>query len=109
MHEYLARIRQLRWQAMSVRGLDQEAPPVPSSHAGSSNAPGPAEQQAASAKHAMCSPEAALPGSWHGCSSLRKLATTFSELPERGMDQLAVICKDSGLEELFLTALKITK
>ncbi len=39
----------------------------------------------------------------------RKLPNTFRELAENQMSDLATICKDSGLEDLFLTSMKIYK
>ncbi|ETL78162.1 hypothetical protein L917_20964 [Phytophthora nicotianae] len=46
-----------------------------------------------------------------GCSgdidSLRRLSRSFHEFPENGMSDLATACRDAGLEELFLTTMKI--
>lgn len=38
---------------------------------------------------------------------LRRLPIPFVELPETGLSELGAMCKDGGLESLFLTALKI--
>ena len=39
----------------------------------------------------------------------RKLPNVFRELAENQMSDLATLCKDSGLEDLFLTSMKIYK
>lgn len=39
----------------------------------------------------------------------RCLGTTFRELPENGMSELAAICRASGRDDLFLSALKIVR
>ncbi|KAG1700345.1 hypothetical protein DVH05_012146 [Phytophthora capsici] len=39
--------------------------------------------------------------------SLRRLPCTFHEFPENGMSDLAAACQVAGLEELFLTTMKI--
>jgi len=41
--------------------------------------------------------------------SRRRLPLPFRELPESGMTELAEHCRDSGMEQMFLTALKISR
>ncbi|KAL3680183.1 hypothetical protein R1sor_023139 [Riccia sorocarpa] len=41
--------------------------------------------------------------------SLRRFPVGIKELPESGMSELAASCRHVNLEQLFLTALKITK
>ncbi|KAG7382320.1 RWD domain-containing protein 2B [Phytophthora pseudosyringae] len=42
-----------------------------------------------------------------GIDSLRRLPRSFHEFPENGMSDLAAACRDVGLEDLFLTTMKI--
>jgi hypothetical protein len=42
-----------------------------------------------------------------GLDSLRRLPRGFHEFPESGMSDLAASCRAAGLEELFLTTMKI--
>ncbi|KAF4040595.1 hypothetical protein GN244_ATG07270 [Phytophthora infestans] len=46
-------------------------------------------------------------GSSGDIDSLRRLPRSFHEYPENGMSDLATACRDAGLEELFLTTMKI--
>ncbi|KAG2766673.1 hypothetical protein PC129_g37 [Phytophthora cactorum] len=46
-------------------------------------------------------------GSSGDIDSLRRLPHSFYEFPENGMSDLATACRDAGLEELFLTTMKI--
>ncbi|KAL3666611.1 hypothetical protein V7S43_008234 [Phytophthora oleae] len=45
--------------------------------------------------------------STEGIDSLRRLPCSFHEFPENGMSDLAAACQAAGLEELFLTTMKI--
>ncbi|POM72087.1 Hypothetical protein PHPALM_11258 [Phytophthora palmivora] len=42
-----------------------------------------------------------------GLDKLRRLPRNFHEFPENGMSDLAAACRTAGLEELFLTTMKI--
>ncbi|KAL4151731.1 hypothetical protein PRNP1_008671 [Phytophthora ramorum] len=42
-----------------------------------------------------------------GLESLRRLPRGFQEFPENGMSDLATACRSAGLEDLFLTTMKI--
>ena len=42
-------------------------------------------------------------------TAARLLGGRFTELPERGMDELAAACQAAGLQELFLTSMKLAK
>ncbi|KAE9033535.1 hypothetical protein PR003_g8707 [Phytophthora rubi] len=46
-------------------------------------------------------------GDSKGLDELRRLPRGFREFPEDGMSDLASACRDAGLEELFLTTMKI--
>ncbi|KAI3430370.1 hypothetical protein D9Q98_004965 [Chlorella vulgaris] len=70
--EYLSRLRALRWQAMAVRGQQDEAV-----------------------------------GSQQELEAGRQLPRGVHELGEEDMGRLASACRESGLEPLFLTALKL--
>jgi hypothetical protein len=89
VREYLARVRSLSWQAMQVRG--EQLVPL----------------QAADQQEPLQHDSTAPGGPRWG----RAFAVDrgFQELPETGMSQLGQICKDAGLEDLFLAALKIER
>lgn len=38
---------------------------------------------------------------------IRKIAGRFAEVAGEGMSRLAALCREAGLEQLFLTALKL--
>ena len=111
--EYLRRIRQLRWQAMSVRAEDFTGPTdtpdaddlhnrvsAACTHPSKHNDESPAS---ISLSHAHASSKTI-----HRAAQ-RLLCSRFTELSERSMDQLAAECQAAGLEELFLTSMKIAK
>ncbi|KAG2482140.1 hypothetical protein HYH03_018899 [Edaphochlamys debaryana] len=75
--EFLARMRSLTWQAMQVRGQDLLPLPAP------------------------------LPPDADLGPHRRLRALPFAELDEGGMGELGALCRAAGLEELFLTALKL--
>lgn len=83
VQEYIQRLRTLKWQAMAVRGEETERFETPESPA----APGAAADA----------------GRRFGADP------AFHELPETGMSELAAACRTAGIEQLFLTALKIVK
>ncbi|KAL4852854.1 RWD domain-containing protein 2B [Chlorella vulgaris] len=70
--EYLSRLRALRWQAMAVRGQQDE-----------------------------------VVSSLQELEAGRRLPLGVHELGEEDMGRLASACRESGLEPLFLTALKL--
>lgn len=108
--DYLSRLRGLRWQAMAVRG--EEDVPVAST------------QVRAIAPGAWPPLLAPAPGRWPhqngGCAphpsrcwlpqeleAARRLGRGVQELGEEDMGRLSAAAKEAGLEELFLTALKL--
>jgi len=78
VREYLSRIRSLKWQAMQLRS--EQLVVV--------DAAGTEQQQQRLA--------------WGFDEGL-----VFQELPETGMSELGQLCRDAGLEELFLSLLKL--
>ena len=112
--EFVHRIRQLRWQAMSVRAEQRDCP---DSTVGGNVAGSASEKEASGrAEQPSLAPEATLPAAKdsslqqaHPPEGLRRFGGTFTELPERGMDELAAACQAAGLEEFFLTAMKIAR
>ena len=102
--EYVHRIRQMRWQAMSVRAEQLDHGDVSPNDLPS--------QPSASLQH-CAHLQASAAGKVHADDPIRMprrlFATSFTELPERGMDQLAAACQAAGLEELFLASMKIAK
>jgi len=42
-----------------------------------------------------------------GPQQQRRFSGKFAEVPGEDMSRLAALCKDAGLEQLFLTALKL--
>lgn len=70
--EYISRLRRLRWQAMAVRGEEDEAHACP-----------------------------------QALEAARRLPLGIRELGEEEMGRLAAACREAGLEQLFLSALKL--
>ena len=79
---------------LQVRGAEEEEVQLPS--AAAAGGPRSSAQQAPT-QEALT---AAL-------SSHRLLPLGFVEVEESGMSEVAAMCKESGLERLFLTALKL--
>ncbi|CAM6108777.1 unnamed protein product [Calypogeia fissa] len=77
--EYVKRIQRLRWQALQIRGEEEEEV------------------------------EEGLMGSQTSVDSIRRFPVGIRELPESGMSELAAKCREVQLEDLFLTALKISR
>jgi hypothetical protein len=75
--EYVKRIQRLRWQALQIRGEEED--------------------------------EVALTKEMENVDSIRRFPVGIRELSESGMSELAAKCREVQLEELFLTALKISK
>mmetsp|Transcript_1878 Transcript_1878/g.4178 ORF Transcript_1878/g.4178 Transcript_1878/m.4178 type:complete len:332 (-) Transcript_1878:343-1338(-) len=87
VEEYVGRIRSLSWQAMQVRGEEVEEGSLGAADA-----------------------ETREPGAGRQGFRGRRFVGSFQELPEEGgMSALGQICREVGLEDLFLTGLKISK
>ncbi|CAM6128120.1 unnamed protein product [Calypogeia fissa] len=78
--EYVKRIQRLRWQALQIRGEEEEEVV-----------------------------EEDLMGTQTSVDSIRRFPVGITELPESGMSELAAKCREVQLEDLFLTALKISR
>lgn len=106
--EYVSRIRQMRWQAMSVRA-EQRDPPHDSEHSQASSS----EKQQDRSEDPARSEELRLGQAQRpaevSSGGVRLFADAFTELDERGMDDLASACQAAGLGQLFLTAMKLHK
>ncbi|GFR45783.1 hypothetical protein Agub_g7237, partial [Astrephomene gubernaculifera] len=145
VREFLARMRQLSWQAMQVRGQDLlRPPPLPTTtttHGSRSSCSSTDTLSAGGSAAAAGAPDRGdaalgcmqqrlqglkLQGSGVavggvGCGagdvarraavqSLRRLgcAMPFAEVDEEGgMSQLGVMCREAGLQHVFMTALKL--
>ncbi|PNW76970.1 hypothetical protein CHLRE_11g483150v5 [Chlamydomonas reinhardtii] len=98
VREFLARMRSLTWQAMQVRGEDL----LPLS---------PAEAASLTcgraASGAAGTPKMAGLGALKPQEPTRRLCGSFKELDESGMGQLGEMCREGGLQHIFLTALKL--
>lgn len=93
VEEYIRRIWQLRWQAMSVRAEEHDA--------GVLTKDSPASE--CEATHASEEQQDSLR------MPRRLLQAGFVELSEKGMDELAAACQAAGLQEMFLTSMKIAR
>lgn len=106
VREYVARIRALQWQAMQVR--HEEAVLCLSckqaAAADAADAADAAENATAQSGAAVDSRRA---GACGRTASLSGFVQRFAELPETGLSELGQLCKDVGLEHLFLSALKL--
>jgi hypothetical protein len=80
-NKFVDEIKKMRWQHLVVRG--EELIEIPSNH--------------------DCSND------FEALNGLRKFPLQFEELNESQMSYLAQICRDSGLEDLFMTSMNIYK
>lgn len=80
-NKFVDEIRKMRWQHLVVRGEEQID--IPSNH--------------------DCSNDL------EALNGLRKFPLQFEELDENQMSYLAQICRDAGLEDLFMTSMNIYK
>lgn len=104
--DFISSIRQLKWQAMSVRAMQSSLPDNESSR--SVDAVG--ASQASEVNRDNCQDHTGEAMQTKACTGRsRRFSEPFAELDERGMDQMAAACQQAGLENLFLTALKIQK
>ena len=135
MDEYLSRLRALRWQAMAVRGEEDQAlgslqvPWGRALHASASLACScglcswlPAALQAVvvaippHTPHQLHLPRITSPATrccraallLQELEAARRLPRGVQELGEEDMGRLAAAAREAGLEELFLTALKLS-
>ncbi|MEW5314198.1 MAG: hypothetical protein WDW38_005713 [Sanguina aurantia] len=136
VQEFLQSVRGLSWQAMQVRST-QEVPLLPPRHTTSPQSQPPAlptRPHSVSSLEGACSigPSPSVPVSdsqvESGCASpgsvkvpdrptkedleallsaARALPKSFCEFPESGMSALGSMCREAGLESLFLTAMKL--
>mmetsp|Transcript_31953 Transcript_31953/g.80713 ORF Transcript_31953/g.80713 Transcript_31953/m.80713 type:complete len:147 (+) Transcript_31953:119-559(+) len=80
--EYVRLIKSLRWQAMGVRAEEGEA---------------------------LACQGGGTEATRDALAAARKLPAAFQELAESGMSELGQACRDAGLEQLFLSAMKISR
>ncbi|KAJ0398069.1 hypothetical protein ATCC90586_009644 [Pythium insidiosum] len=78
VQEYVRRLQHLRWKQMVVRGEETIALPSSSSNSSSDE-----------------------------LDALRRLPRSFPEFSESSMSEAAALCRDVGVEELFLSVMKI--
>jgi hypothetical protein len=103
VQEYLSRIRSLQWQAMQVREEQhiQLTKPLEPYQGASHHHQQQRNRKDGEGDHSSHGP---VPGV---CK--RGFEGGFVELPETGMSELGQMCRAAGIEDLFLSALKISR
>lgn len=108
VRSFIAEVRALSWQAMQVRAEEVLPPPGVGAAGASAGAPSRADgQQEAAAQPAggrLGGQQQAQGQGRHWC-----FADPFFELPETGMSEMSQLCREGGIEHLFLAALKLDK